>query len=138
MKRSDKNLLINILSLMLRYGVMCQLDGVERPLKLAYIKNDNGNVLFQFLRERHRNGNLYFYSYPIDDIKPYLRNASTLTNEELIEYSKSKDKTTWCLKHFLCPMNLNLVGNCEPIITILNIFKNGLAIEAPKGMYKGY
>jgi len=44
MKRSDKNLLINILSLMLRYGVMCQLDGVERPLKLAYIKNDNGMV----------------------------------------------------------------------------------------------
>ena len=137
MKRSDKNLLIKILSLMLRYGVMCQVDGLENPQKLVGINIEDGNVLFKFLRKQCH-GRKAFIHCTIDRIKPYLRNASTLTYEELIEYSKSKDKTTWCLKHFLCLMNLNLVGNCEPITTILNIFKNGLAIEAPKGMYKGY
>lgn len=137
MKRSDKNLLINILSLMLRYGVMCQIDGLEKPQKLMGIENKNGIVLFKFLMKQCH-GRKAFIHCTIDRIKPYLRNASTLTYKELIEYSKSKDKTTWCLKHFLCPMNLNLVDNCVPITTILNIFKNGLALEVPKGMYKGY
>lgn len=134
MKRSDKNLLIKILSLMLRYGVMCQVDGLENPQKLMGINIEDGNVLFKFLRKQCH-GRKAFIHCTIDRIKPYLRNASTLTYKELIEYSKSKDKTTWCLKHFLCPMNLT--DNHESI-AIINIFKNGLAIEAPKGMYKGY
>jgi hypothetical protein len=134
MKRSDKNLLIKILSLMLRYGVMCQVDGLENPQKLMGINIEDGNVLFKFLRKQCH-GRKAFIHCTIDCIKPYLRNASTLTYKELIEYSKSKDKTTWCLKHYLCPMNLT--DNHEAI-AIINIFDNGLAIRAPKGMYKGY
>lgn len=85
------------------------------------------------------------YNYTIDDFKPYLRSMSNMTEEEEKEYRKTMDKYT----HRLYPNSADFSEHTEYSWTtdtfdFLNahhldyrgLIPMGLAIKAPKDMYK--
>lgn len=63
-----------------------------------------------------------------DEIKPYLRPMSSMTEEELLDYNKifNKSLDVWDVVDWLNSHYFDYRG----------LIKMGLALEAPEGMYK--
>ena len=76
----DKDLLLKDLSARLGYGVMCQVDDGAAGL------NDGKLVEIDISKELVRFDADYYWDAYIDDVKPYLRPMSSLTDEEKKEY----------------------------------------------------
>ena len=117
MKQSDKDLLLKDLCARLPYGVICQMED-------NLIINDSPFYDYK-LSAKHLDlfqNHLNFY------IKPYLRPLSSMTEEEEIYYNtvftilKYWEKEDWLNEHHF---------------DYRGLIEEGLAIEAPKGMYKG-
>ena len=84
MTQEDKELLLKDLSARLSYGVMCQVDDGAAGL------NDGKLIEIDISKELVRfdaDINCYRVAY-IDDVKPYLRSMSSMTEEEKREYYK--------------------------------------------------
>lgn len=123
MTQEEKQLLLIDLCARLPYGVICNELGQAKkllsvsPSKAYGIELDNGE---------YTRGN-----YKIGDIKPYLRPMSSMTDEEISIYNKHIFEITtgidaanfmiWIYKHHL---------------DIFHFIEKGLALEAPKDMYK--
>jgi hypothetical protein len=74
--------------------------------------------------------------YDIEQVKPYLRSMSSMTEEEWKEYKVIDDRS------YSCPMDYAHIPASDRIDWLLahhfdfrNLIKRGLALEAPKGMY---
>ena len=78
MTQEDKELLFKDLSARLSYGVICQVDDEAAGL------NDGKLVIIDIPKELVRFDAEYWDAY-IDDIKPYLRPMSSMTEEECKE-----------------------------------------------------
>ena len=76
----DKDLLLKDLSARLGYGVMCQVDDGAAGL------NDGKLVEIDISKELVRFDADYYGDAYIDDVKPYLRPMSSMTDEEKKEY----------------------------------------------------
>ena len=76
----DKDLLLKDLSARLGYGVMCQVDDGAAGL------NDGKLVEIDISKELVRFDADYYWDAYIDDVKPYLRPMSSMTDEEKKEY----------------------------------------------------
>ena len=134
MTKEDKELVLIDLCARLPYGVKININGKEDTLLELGVDTGWVNA-----------------SYDIDDVKPYLRSLSSMTEEE----EKELEKIT-PLFNFNRLENIIYVGNrddgfcflteMEEIITFLNahhfdyrgLIEKGLALEAPEGMYKNY
>ena len=85
MTQEEKSLLLKDLSARLTYGVICQVDDGAAGLndgKLVEIDISKGLVRFD--------ADYYWDAY-IDDVKPYLRPMSSMTEEEEYEYHRYKN-----------------------------------------------
>ena len=126
MTEQNKQLLLKDLCARLPYGVICRYT-TAIPLL--------GEVLnYGPLQEIRRKGE-YFTVNGADclyeDIKPYLRTMSSMSEEEENEY-----RAINCYEG-LFPRNEDAIDYAlEHHLDISNLIEKGLALEAPEGMYK--
>ena len=82
MTQEDKQLLLRDLSARLPYGVICQVDDGAAGL------NDGKLVEIDISKELARFDADYYWDAYIDDVKPYLRPMSSMTEEEKVQLSQ--------------------------------------------------
>ena len=126
MIQEDKELLLKDLCARLPYGVIIHLVEPNEDEELYCL-----NILQEGLYTRSLEHNNVTTLAPIEDIKPYLRSMSSMTEEELHEYNMHLLGITtgvdavnfiiWIYQHHL---------------DILHFIEKDLALEAPEGMYK--
>ena len=76
--------------------------------------------------------------YKVDDIKPYLRPMSSMTEEEINEFILISDTVFWLgEKRSTCILSLEQMDwlNAHHF-DYRRLIEKGLALEAPEGMYK--
>ena len=122
MTQEHKQLLLKDLCARLPYGVIVQEnDGV----------NENDNKLLNIdMFDRCIN-----YDYIIDDIKPYLRPMSSMTEEEAFNY-KHLDLLNYSNDGFEMPNFRSIDWLLSHHFDFRGLIERGLALEAPEGMYK--
>jgi len=148
MTQSDKDLLLRDLCARLPYGVMVSVKGGEfnyykYPYQLTAVSKFG---LDSFCKVYHP-----IYT-PLDvpkveDVKPYLRPISSMTEDEFLEYHSIKyNKVTY--RHNYKRINVGKFYNVGIIpikdyldwlnvhhFDYLDLIPNGLALEAPESMY---
>jgi hypothetical protein len=145
MTQSDKELVLKELCTRLPYSIVINVG--DKDIKLDK-KHQCIGVLYpedcsDEFNERHNNASFYIVisgCYYGEEIKPYLRPMSSMTEEERKEYN---DIVKNIIDFIDCPKSEEI---CFPIILIdwLNahhfdyrgLIEKCLALEAPKGMYK--
>jgi len=124
----DKELVLRDLSARLPYGVKVHWNGEHELVKLYRISFYGKNVDEHIVNGLGQPEPGYEFDMHIEDIKPYLRPLSSMTDEDeskwmkvLLnpEYSCSGDD--WLLEHHF---------------DIRHLIERGLALEAPQGMYE--
>lgn len=124
MTQQEKQLLLKDLSARLPYGVIVkECDGVkENDNKLLDIDMFDGCIN---------------YDYIIDDIKPYLRSMSSMSEEEKREYDKLIAKCIYDPDAYFFDNHNSLYDWLnEHHFDYHGLIQKGLALEAPKDMYK--
>ena len=130
MTQEDKELLLRDLSARLPYGVKINVNGEEDTLLELGVDTGWINA-----------------SYDIEDVKPYLRSLSSMTEEEKIDILQSLNIhgdidnegnlllgvecdiiTLKVCKKYLGELNKRMFDVCHMV-------EKGLALEAPEGMY---
>ena len=118
MTQEEIELVVKDLCGRLPYGVMCKRG--ERARKVVYVKP------YQLYAIGLDNGEYISQEYTLEDVKPYLRPMSSMTEEERQEYGLVLcDELTINQFDWLNRKMFDHRG----LITI------GLALEAPKGVY---
>ena len=121
MTQEEKQLLLKDLCARLPYNVIVEKDGRKCPV--LSITND-GEVEIEI-------GFRYFRYYDVQDVRPYLRPMSSMTEEEIdrmweIYDSGPAAESSVAVAEYLYERNID----CHHLI------EKGLALEAPDGMYK--
>ena len=120
MTQKDKNLLLKDLCARLPYGVKVNYKGLIRPL-FSVSPTQHYKITLDNAIDGEHNG-LEFVRFD-DEIKPYLRPMSSMTEEEVEE----EDNTVMMfLQDFYNSHYLDYRG----------LIEKGLALKAPEGMYK--
>ena len=133
MTEQDKELLLIDLCARLPFGVLCEdMEGKTRPL---FGITPTQHFIVTLDNATDGTNGLKFCT--IDCVKPYLRPMSSMTKEEEKEYAEVVVKSQDCSYE-----------NNESATTMVNdwylskgfdvrgLIPKGLALEAPKGMYK--
>lgn len=140
MTQEDKELLLKDLCARLHYGVQVQINipyvNVDFDKDYDYIINSQNNCILTL-------SNISEIQKMTDDIKPYLRPMSSMTEEEC----------KYCAEHFGI-QSVMLIGAQHGMIMPMEassmfidwlnenhfdyrgLIEKGLALEAPEGMYK--
>lgn len=124
MTQEDKQLLLTDLSARLPYGVKCTTVVGSPARKLVRIVTDFTFSVYLINDEYMPSG------YPIEEVKPYLRPMSSMTEEEK-EYMEE-------LSNFKCTLGYatQKVEFClKKHLDFRGLIEKGLALEAPEGMY---
>lgn len=124
MKQKEKELLLQVICTMLPYGVRVKLNG----------RREKSNKLTIDW--------LYTYSRHVEDIKPYLRPMSSMTEDEM---SELRQWGCLCMTTDGCVEDIGVYGAIHsiPVINWLNahhfdyrgLIPMGLALPAPEDMY---
>lgn len=134
MKEEDKQLLLTDLSARLPYGIVAQVSYKDRE----GWKTEDRKILGIYTdRQVYVD---YVYTN-IENTKPYLRSMFSMTEEELKEWIKYSKADYDC--EFTPELTFSFEG-CHLSIDWLNahhfdyrnLIEKGLALEAPKDMYK--
>ena len=132
MTQEEKKLLLKDLSTRLPYGV--KIKRSTCPINLSVT-----GILGEYVHHTpyYVGGNIEIKTTKIDEVKPYLRPMSSMTEEERTEY--------FLLKHRDNDRddNIILIDEASMLINWLNkhhfdyrgLIPMGLALEAPEGMY---
>jgi hypothetical protein len=130
MKQEDKELLLKDLSARLPYGVMCSM-GLDYPLPLQRLFVDRlDGILLDF----YEDGN--DYQVYLNEVKPYLRSMSSMTEQEKEEYHKLCDSYYGVYFNTVNSIDwLNRKMFAYRTIDGKDMFELGLALKAPEGMY---
>ena len=132
MTQEEKELLLKDLSARVPYGVMVEQTLFPPSLadKEQRLKSVQANNVVQ----------LYWYKYinefvPIHCIKPYLRQMSSMTEEEINEYKHlvAFSGNSNGAANFIDWLNKKMFA--YRTIDGKDMFELGLALEAPEGMY---
>jgi len=123
MKREEKELLLKDLCARLPYGVKVLCNDVIGELE--GIKYDGTVFVWK--------DSIHYGYYSLDNIKPYLRPMSSMTEEEKNEYdllSRLDDEYSqpYDSVHLIDWLNAHYIDYRQ-------LIEQGLALEAPKGMY---
>ena len=133
MKQEDKQLLLKDLCGRLPYGVKVQVcNAMEYTPILKGILGDDLFLQFDYITKPIKNGDST-YNLIEDNIKPYLRPMSSMTEEEKSEYDD-----------YWYPGEYTNAVDVDELIDWLNghyfdyrnLIERGLALPAPEGMYK--
>jgi len=143
MTQDNKELLLRYICAMLSYGLMCQVD-------VGAAGFDDGKLEeIDIPNERVRFADDGYWDADIDDVKPYLRPLTSMTTEEEYEFhqimKRNSDKSLSLMDYndHLQQLSFFIIVGVE-IVDWLNkhhfdyygLIEKGLALEAPKGMYK--
>ena len=122
-----KDLLLKDLCARLLYGLMVDRLGVPRKV-LSINPYDNASLLLD-------RGEYTPAWYRIDDVKPYLRPMSSMTEEEEIEYDATfaTIKTDGHYDSTMTHKSFDFLNAHH--FDYRGLIEKGLAIEAPEGMY---
>ena len=141
MTQEEKQLLIKDLSARLLYGVICACgfhNGHVQQKKLLKIMSYTTHPYCVELD----NGEYMPSAYMLDDIKPYLRPMSSMTEEECMELSKMIPCETDAWKYIKTPVPL-YIANVEQFdffnshhLDWRGLINKGLALKASEDMYK--
>ena len=126
MTQEDKELLLKDLCARLLYGVKVKHSNTRVPKE---IRNIDSNGIITVIRKNEGNGNdIVFNPCGIENIKPYLRPISSMTEEESREFEETLQYTQYTLESYdwLISHHFDYRG----------LIEKGLALEAPEGMYK--
>lgn len=134
MTQEKMELLLQDLCARLSYEIMCQVDDGVAGL------NDGKLVEIDISKRLARFDADFYWDAWIDDVKPYLRPMSSMTEEEKVQLSQYA-----CIGEDLNGEFIDEVQrkDCVAYIDWLNkhhfdyrrLIERGLAIEAPEGMY---
>ena len=134
MTREEIQLLLKDLSARLMYGVMCQVDDGVAGL------NDGKLVEIDISKELVKFEVDYYWDAYIDDVKPYLRPMSSMTEEERNEYLSIKMQETErvALAEVYRPEAISIIIDWLNAhhFDYRNLIEKGLALKAPKELYK--
>lgn len=145
MTQEDKELLLKDLCARLPYGVIC--DRLRRPVKLVSIKPK-----VDFCLEVDRMGGGITTGFKLDDVKPYLRPMSSMTEEEKKDFQLAvypyefahtyrneliiyTDPFSDCDHNFANFVDIQDWLNAHHF-DYRGLIEKGLALEAPEGMYE--
>ena len=128
MTQEEKQLLLKDICARLPYGVKV----IERSVIIQTIYSLENAGKTWYVNPLHEEyGNISPLSTPIEEVKPYLRPMSSMTEEEWKEYRainyyqgvfpRNEDALDYVLEHHF---------------DYRGLIEKGLAIEAPKDMYK--
>ena len=128
MTREEKQLLLIDLCARLPYGVMC--DRLGQPKKLLSVTPHKVYPL------EFDHGEYMPNDYKVEDVKPYLRPMSSMTEEELSEYRGTC--RYWNIHGTVIYENTagSFVWLNAHHFDYRGLIPMGLALEAPKDMYK--
>ena len=144
MTQEDKDLLLKDLCARLPYGIVINIG--DKDLKLDK-KHQCIGVLYpedcsDEFNERNNNASFYITisgCYYGEEIKPYLRPMSSMTEEERKEYNDIVKNT---IDFYDCPKSEKICFFIMPIdwlnrhhFDYRGLIEKGLALEAPEGMY---
>ena len=136
MTQEEKELLLKDLSVRLPYGVMISHRGLVRPL-FSVSPTQHFQITLDNAIDGEHNGLVYVSLDNVaDDVKPYLRPMSSMTEEEKEEFEnllegivdgiERWDKPDLCEEYdWLNAHHFDYRG----------LIEKGLALEAPKNMY---
>jgi hypothetical protein len=131
MNQKDKELLLKDISARLPYGLMCQInDGTSGLADGKLIEIDTYYELVKFDAD-------YCWVEYINDIKPYLRPMSSMTEEEEKEFINLRADVFKYGKH----QRVGIIGIAgldwlnAHYFDFRGLIEKGLALEAPEGMY---
>ena len=136
MTQEEKQLLLKDLCARFIYGVIVRVYDIEHGDFDSYVDNiSNTCIETRPVEELTIDFNPYVF-YKLQEIKPYLRPMSSMTEEEIKEYEHliafsgssygAANLVDWLNKKMFAYRNID--GK--------NMFELGLALKAPKGMYK--
>lgn len=141
MTQESKELLIRDLSARVPYGVKLKIPSVwngdeERD-------EDINDVLYSITPDGYINTDIIDSDIPVENIKPYLRPMSSITDKERGEFFEISGLTYYD-GLFSCKRlakRCSFVGDtlnylCSHHLDFNGLIDIGLAIEAPEGMYK--
>lgn len=126
MTQEDKQLLFKDLCARLPYGVTCHANEINLDGDLLFI-----NKVYKTVALYNDKAIGKFDTCPIDDVKPYLRPMSLMTEEELHEYNMHLFGITTGVD----AMNF-MIWIYQHHLDILHLIEKGLALEASEEMYK--
>ena len=147
MTQEKKQLLFKDLCARLPYGVICNYNCVipvgQRFLDKANAKDKLKGIIPMF-------GGHIGFMVGIDrvdalegDIKPYLRPISSMTEDEKVEYRKTQDKISVQWDDYgqsIGYVYANTINTYDWLnahyFDYRGLIENGLALEAPEGLYK--
>ena len=139
MTQEEKNILLKDLSARLPYGVIVRNDKLGIEGKLLTVSNYQPASVF-ILTDIASGDQEYS---PVEDVKPYLRPMSSMTEEEQHEYDNLRmDNLALPKVHLYYPMRWHTMDYLH--VDWLNahhfdyrgLIEKGLALEAPADMYK--
>ena len=140
MTLEEKQLLLKDLCARLPYGVIVGTeDGDEFLIGIEYgesfLDKDTVDKTSQFTTERF--GGRRFIR-DIEEIKPYLRPMSSMTEEEINELILISDTVLWLgNKRSTCVLSLEQMDWLNSHhFDYHGLIEKGLALEAPEGMYE--
>ena len=134
MTQKEKELLLTDLCTRLPYGVMC--DRLGHPKKLLAVSP------YKKFQLEFDNGEYIPSDYELEDIKPYLRPMSSMTEEEKKEYGKVCELDTEILsKHPMDETPFPALYNSQDWLNehhfdYRGLISMGLALKASEGMYE--
>lgn len=140
MTKEEKDLLFKELCARVPYRVRCQAENglgggkTDRGV-LKWIGNCNGVISNYYEDVPIDSGFINNVFYPIENIKPYLRPMSSMTEEESKDFALLQ--TDFYVDGFLYPTPaINMVNwlNAHHF-DYMGLIEKGLALEAPEGMY---
>ena len=137
MTKEEQKLLLKDLCARLPYKVRCKCvnglgGGKTEKGVLKYVGNCYGVISNYYEDVPLHSGFVNNVFYPIENIKPYLRSMSSMTEEEQEEWMNITHAQNWLI-----------IGNLDEAVDFLNkhhfdyrgLISMELALEAPKGMY---
>lgn len=146
MTQKEKVLLLKVLSAMLPYGVLCDyVYHIGHPQKLLSISlNEKYQIHLDSDEYVFGSGKSYGPSETtVDDIKPYLRPMSSMTEEEKMEVEKLGVCHDGAFHNDIYDIGISMEEAFTAISWFLErhfdinyLIEKGLALEAPEDMYK--
>lgn len=127
MKKENRELLLKDLCTRLPYGVFCNI-GLNYPLPLQKIFVDKLDGILLDFYEDGRDYQVY-----LDEVKPYLRPMSSMTEEEVDEFTQFD---VYGNGEYIMPNYETIDWFNAHHFDYRGLIEKGLAIEAPEGMYK--
>ena len=145
MKQEDKQLLLKDLCSRLSYGVKVQVcNATEYTPILKGILGDDLFLQFDYITKPIKNGDST-YNLIEDNIKPYLRPMSSMTEKERGEYNRFifdyEYDDYWNPGKYRDAVEIYMMDELIDWLNAhhfdyRNLIEQGLALPAPEGMYK--